>query len=149
MSHPQAIHRSFPSRHTAHVQSCLQQCSGSVRRLAGQDPLVLTSHEVAQSNLVASEDIGSENAILLIIEFPDVLHDHLNPIPMRTDSMHIYLKEMDEHSLQISTAWQIRKHFNLLLNVASKIFWKKVLLRGYSFPLAGVHHPFSFQREIT
>ena len=48
---------------------------------------------------------------LLLNEFPDVIHDSLNPIPMKTDPMHIYLKESDERPLRISTARQIPKHF--------------------------------------
>ena len=48
---------------------------------------------------------------LLINEFPDVIHDSLNPIPIKTDPMHIYLKETDERPLHISTALQIPKHF--------------------------------------
>lgn len=40
-----------------------------------------------------------------------VIHDSLNPIPMTTEPMHIYLKEMDECPLQISTARQIPNHF--------------------------------------
>ena len=48
---------------------------------------------------------------LLLNKFPDVIHDSLNPIPMKTDPMHIYLKESDEHPMRISTARQIPKHF--------------------------------------
>ena len=48
---------------------------------------------------------------LLLNEFPDVIYDSLKPIPMKTDPMHIYLKELDERPLRISTARQIPKHF--------------------------------------
>ena len=48
---------------------------------------------------------------LLINEFLDVIPDSLNPIPAKTDPMHIYLKETDERPLHFSTACQIPKHF--------------------------------------
>ena len=48
---------------------------------------------------------------LLINEFPDVIHNALNPVPVKTDPIHSYLKETDERPLRISTAHPIPKHF--------------------------------------
>ena len=48
---------------------------------------------------------------LHINDFPDIIHYSLNPIPMKTEPMHIYLKETDERPLRISTERQIPKHF--------------------------------------
>ena len=52
----------------------------------------------------------SEIKSKLFNEFDDVIHDFLNPVPMKSPPMHIHLNDRKEKPLRISTARQIPKH---------------------------------------
>ena len=70
----------------------------------------------------------------LLNEFPDVIHDSLNPIPMKTDPMHIYLKESDERPLRISTAREIPKHFQAAAERCIRDLLDKAVIEKVDYP---------------
>ena len=71
---------------------------------------------------------------LLLNEFPDVIHDSLNPIPMKTDPMHNYLKESDDSPLRISTARQIPKHFQAAAERCIRDLLDKGVIEKVDYP---------------
>ena len=71
---------------------------------------------------------------LLINKFPDVIYDSLNPVPMKTDPMHIYLKETDERPLRISTARQIPKHFQAAAERCIRDLLDKGVIEKVNYP---------------
>ena len=79
---------------------------------------------------------------LLLNEFPDINHDSLNPIPMKTDPMHIYLKESDERLLRISTARQIPKHFQAAAERCIRDLLDKGVIEKIHYPTGWCSPPF-------
>ena len=82
---------------------------------------------------------------LLINKFPDVIRDSLNPVPMKTDLMHIYLKETYERPMCISTSWQIPKFFQPAAERCICDLLDKCIIEKLDYHMAGVPLPFSFQ----
>ena len=71
---------------------------------------------------------------LFMNEFPDVINDSLNPISMKTDPMHIYLKETDELPLRISTARQIPIHFQSAAERCIRDLLNKGVIEKVDYP---------------
>ena len=69
---------------------------------------------------------NSEIKSKLLNKFDDVIHDFLNPVPMKSPPMHIHLNNRKEKPLCISTAGQVPKH----LQADSKAAVQKLLQKG-------------------
>ena len=71
---------------------------------------------------------------LLLNEYPDVIHDHLNPVPMNTPPMHIYVNNCGSRPLLISTARQVPKHYQLAAETSIKDLLEKGVIERVTFP---------------
>ena len=70
----------------------------------------------------------------LVKEFDDVIHDFLNPIPMKSPPMHIHLNDNKEKPLRISTARQIPKHLQADAKAAVENLIQKGVIKRIDTP---------------
>ena len=68
---------------------------------------------------------------------------------MKTDPMHIYLKESDERPLRISTARQIPKHFQAAAERCIRDLLDKGVIEKVDYPTGWCSEHFSFPKPIT